>query len=243
MDKLGRVWNRLSTRRLSHFGSSAALKDEDGNENAPPDTKEEVFELFAKTTTGPKQHRPSATSTISASGDTSGEDRRHGSSSKTRSVLSGRPSTPRGRISRHRSSSPNHNHEVHSSNLHMSASMSASLGGTSMAANQHTMVTTAPNSTGEAQQTLPTHTPQTSNRLAVPGAAQEISSSQMSSNDRSLVPDTKTLHTTFAPTYVPTDNVEMSPVTATQFSEAHNHHSEVSLLKRNHFVGSDGNRS
>uniref|UniRef100_A0A9J2PJG4 Uncharacterized protein n=1 Tax=Ascaris lumbricoides TaxID=6252 RepID=A0A9J2PJG4_ASCLU len=146
----------------------------------------------------------------------------------------GRPSTPRGRISRHRSSSPNHNHEVHSSNLHMSASMSASLGGTSMAASQHTMVTTAPNSTGEAQQTLPTHTPQTSNRLAVPGAAQEISSSQMSSNDRSLVPDTKTLHTTFAPTYVPTDNVEMSPVTATQFSEAHNHHSEDVNTKLNH---------
>uniref|UniRef100_A0A915C774 Protein kinase domain-containing protein n=1 Tax=Parascaris univalens TaxID=6257 RepID=A0A915C774_PARUN len=234
MDKLGRVWNRLSTRRPSHFGSSAGLKDEDGNENAPPDTKKEVFELFAKTATGPKQHRASAISTNSACGDTSGEDHKRGSSSKMRSVPGGRPSTPRGRTSRHRSSSPNHNHELNLSSLPMSASMSASPGGTSMTVSQHTMITTEPNSTDAAQLISPTHTPHASNRLAVPGAAQEISSSQMSSNDRSLVPDTKTPHTTFAPTYVQTDNVEISPVTVTQFSEPHNQHSEDVSAKLNH---------
>ncbi|VDK43418.1 unnamed protein product [Anisakis simplex] len=59
MDMLGRVWTRISSnRRFSQFGSGSALgsgKEGDFDVSEPPDTKNEVFELFAKSAAAANQ--------------------------------------------------------------------------------------------------------------------------------------------------------------------------------------------
>ncbi|KHN73020.1 Putative serine/threonine-protein kinase C01C4.3 [Toxocara canis] len=229
MDKLGRVWNRLSTRRIPQFPSNSHATDEDNEKGIPPDTKKEVFALFSKTTTH-RQHRPSAISTNSAVGESSEEHHRSGSYSKKRSVPIAVPTTSRGSISRHQSSSPRRYLEVNVSSLPASTSLSSSLGTSSMISASPIMTTTTVTPATSAQHTLATQKSAALNSLAIREVT-EGTSSEVAPSNRSPLPPTRALHTTFAPMTTFTENTEVAANSISHVNETTNRHSEDTHAK------------